>query len=674
MIKKLKNKKGFAMAELLVVSIAILLIFTVLFANYLPLLAEYENRLSYNDVTAQYAAHYIRKEYKEALEKETTGEELKAFLKGQTDNPEKRYFVVYDKNNGINECDKCTRFINQYGIEEIIITNYKLNFVKSTYPEGGSLYKYIHYLPNYNGTSSDSNTTEEELFRIILKTKDYGYATTPIFSNYSTPSHCFVLEKDNNKSEAKVIGYKYDLDKDCSGDIVIKNIWYYDDITQKKVKITSIGSGAFEDNKENIKSIYFGEQVKEIEDKAFSGTGLSTLEKDDMPGVQKIGESAFSNTALTKVVLPSGLTNLGKGAFSDNSNLEEIDFSNFNDSNININTESMFQDCSDSTTDGLDIVIPENIKKIGKYMFKNTKIKRIDFSNSNDLTEIGLGAFVRDKIEFKSMKNTSITIPNTVTNIADDAFKNLNIEELTLGNGLQTIGDQSFIEASIEDLEIPSSVTSIGQKAFDHALKGKLVFNEPSELKTIKKQAFQGNKIDNKLSIPSSVESIESQAFADSGIKGLEFQDADKTEPELTIGFGSFSSGQGSLNELGELIMPNRLETIGSQAFKKTSLTKVIFKNDSILTTIGEKAFAVNSSLKQINIPSNVSVIGNSIFSGFNTGLTITNYSGKLNNTWCNIIDADSNKTCEQIPLSTGFNIKIDTKTATVINGGASNE
>ena len=75
-----KNKKGFAMAELLAVSIVLLFIFSILFSNYLPLLAEYETRLSYNDVTAQYAAHYIRKMYIEALNDTTQSEILKTTI------------------------------------------------------------------------------------------------------------------------------------------------------------------------------------------------------------------------------------------------------------------------------------------------------------------------------------------------------------------------------------------------------------------------------------------------------------------------------------------------------------------------------------------------------------------------------------------------------------------
>ena len=76
MKKKLKSMKGFAMAELLAVSLVILVLFSVLFSNYLPLVAEYENRIMYNDVSAQYAAYYVRQIVKDAINEENFSFEI----------------------------------------------------------------------------------------------------------------------------------------------------------------------------------------------------------------------------------------------------------------------------------------------------------------------------------------------------------------------------------------------------------------------------------------------------------------------------------------------------------------------------------------------------------------------------------------------------------------------
>lgn len=189
-MKKLKlSNKGFAMAELLAVSIAVLSIFSILFSNYLPLAAEYENRINYNNVTAQYAAHYIRKAYIDTIAGTPT---LKNMLVSSTSGG---HMTIYNgsylgstvSSHIFNEPWKSNlqNLITEYGIEEIIITRYNLETVKNKlgksggYPESGAMYDYIKYLPKYSKSSSST-----ELFRIILKTKDFGYATVPIFTGY----------------------------------------------------------------------------------------------------------------------------------------------------------------------------------------------------------------------------------------------------------------------------------------------------------------------------------------------------------------------------------------------------------------------------------------------------------------------------------------------------------
>lgn len=185
MKKVLSKNKGFAMAELLAVCVVVLGLFSVLFSNYLPLLAEYENRLSYNDVTAEYAAHYVRKAYVENPDFRQKSKEQKTFLTSIFDQS-KGYYTIYDKKNNIkdfcfgtgagaaiiNGCSeltsKLTNIIDQYKIEEIIVSRYQLgdltgdygkvglkdkmeaaNTGSESYNEDGLLYNYIKYLPSY---------------------------------------------------------------------------------------------------------------------------------------------------------------------------------------------------------------------------------------------------------------------------------------------------------------------------------------------------------------------------------------------------------------------------------------------------------------------------------------------------------------------------------------------
>lgn len=57
----MKNEKGFVLIETLIAAVAVMGIFSLLYANYYPLIGEYEKREVYDDIDAKYAAHWTRK-------------------------------------------------------------------------------------------------------------------------------------------------------------------------------------------------------------------------------------------------------------------------------------------------------------------------------------------------------------------------------------------------------------------------------------------------------------------------------------------------------------------------------------------------------------------------------------------------------------------------------------
>lgn len=160
-MKKLNNK-GFMMAEVLAVSVVVLVLFGFIYANFMPTKGEYEKRINYNDVNSQYAIFYMRKHYID---------------EGIIVNDDE-YIILYDGEecNNISsttETLECTKLAKSLGIEELIVTKYRLtkNF-KDNYT--GKLENYIGYLPEYK----DYNLSDEA-YRLIIKTK-HGYATTAL--------------------------------------------------------------------------------------------------------------------------------------------------------------------------------------------------------------------------------------------------------------------------------------------------------------------------------------------------------------------------------------------------------------------------------------------------------------------------------------------------------------
>ncbi|MBO7224750.1 MAG: leucine-rich repeat domain-containing protein, partial [Bacteroidales bacterium] len=63
---------------------------------------------------------------------------------------------------------------------------------------------------------------------------------------------------------------------------------------------------------------------------------------------------------------------------------------------------------------------------------------------------------------------TSITIPNSVTSIGEQAFRNCyDLTSITIGNSVTSIGNSAFYYcSSLTSIDIPNSVTSIGNLAF----------------------------------------------------------------------------------------------------------------------------------------------------------------------------------------------------------------
>lgn len=68
---------------------------------------------------------------------------------------------------------------------------------------------------------------------------------------------------------------------------------------------------------------------------------------------------------------------------------------------------------------------------------------------------------------------TSVTLPSTITDIAEYAFHTNNLTSVNIPNGTVGIGPQAFAYNSISSISLPNSLTSIGDGAFEgNCIKG----------------------------------------------------------------------------------------------------------------------------------------------------------------------------------------------------------
>ncbi|MBQ3017894.1 MAG: leucine-rich repeat protein [Clostridia bacterium] len=146
-----------------------------------------------------------------------------------------------------------------------------------------------------------------------------------------------------------------------------------------------------------LKTITFAEnsQLTFIDHIAFYGSGL-TGDIVIPEGVTEIDYNVFANTAITSVKLPSTLITIGS---------------------------SVFHTCTALT----QIHIPASVTKIGSDCWTNcSSLTKVTFDPACQVTHIYANTFAGTKI-------TEITLPNTVTSIAQGAFNASTLTTVNLG-------------------------------------------------------------------------------------------------------------------------------------------------------------------------------------------------------------------------------------------------
>ena len=228
------------------------------------------------------------------------------------------------------------------------------------------------------------------------------------------------------------------------------------------------------------------------------------------------------------------------------------------------------------------ITIPNSVTDIGNYAFSSCAgLTSITIPDS--VTSIGNGAFQY------CTSLTSMTIPDSVTSIGKYAFKKCtSLTSMTIGNSVTSIGDYAF--------EYCSSLVSIIVK------NGNTIFDSRNNCNAIIETSTNiivfGCK---NTAIPNSVVSIGNMAFA-------------------------------NCDSLTTITIPNSVTSIGESAFNAAGLTSITIPNS--VTSIGKYAFSSCAGLTSITIPDSVTSIGVSAFGDISAKLSFT----KLYSTYTNKI------------------------------------
>ena len=342
---------------------------------------------------------------------------------------------------------------------------------------------------------------------------------------------------------------------------------------------TSVGASAL-NAQTSITKVIIGNGVTSIGNTAFNScSALTTVTFTAGSLLETINNSAFWYcTGLTSIIIPANVTSIGIYVFGGASSLTSITVA---DGNENYKAIEGVLFTIDETTlhtypggkPDSSYIIPDSVTTIGQAAFY-TAIHLASVTISTKVETIGVQAFDTTKV-------ASINIPASVSSIGQQAFNTPELTSITVDTsnthykaidgvlfGLNGTTITTLIQYPIGNTrtsyEIPNTVTTIGGYALYRASSlTSVTFQSGSTLKTIGSLAFSIILSMSTIDIPSSVTTIGSNAFQNSG--------------------------------LTEITIPNLVESIGASAFQSCwNLKNVSFALDSALTTssdIGTNAF-----------------------------------------------------------------------------------
>ena len=344
-------------------------------------------------------------------------------------------------------------------------------------------------------------------------------------------------------------------------------------------------------------NVEFNENLQIIGDKSFSYTGIENLNLKNK--VTTIGVQAFEEIPSKSVTIPNSVTTVKDYAFLG-SRLESL----------HIGSKAQF----------------------GKGVIRRTmNLTNLTVDSNNPyLSAMDNALYNKDKTILLSgpYKATTYVMPNTVTKIEESAFNDaIRLESATLSTNLLDIGNYAFEKCTnLVSLHIPSKVNHIGKrvieacssltnltidennqyyKIYNGAILTKngdtiiscadvnTSFTIPNTVKNISNSAFARCKKLKNITIPSSVVSLDNEAFREAGLESLVVPGSIKT-----MNWGAFRF----MPDIKNIVFEEGVKELkGNLFYNNTSLTEITLP--SSIEIISGDVLAGSSALQRINIP-----------------------------------------------------------------------
>ncbi len=380
-------------------------------------------------------------------------------------------------------------------------------------------------------------------------------------------------------------------------------------------------------------------------------SGCPKLTEIEIPeGVKAIAPHSFANlTTLTRVTLPSSLTEIGRYAFAGAIGLTEVmipentqiirdhafaDCTNLTQINLSEGLTTIYAYAFENCTGITSIHLPDSITTLGYKVFgscSNLVSANYPVNWVNSPSGNGSNSYEYGNVFSGCPKLTEMEIPEGVKVIAPHSFANLTtLTSVTLPSSLTEIGNHAFAGATgLTEVTIPENTQIIRNHAFADCTNLTQI-NLSEGLTTIYAYAFENCTGITNIHLPDSITTMGYKVFG--GCSNLESANYPVNWVNSPSGNGSNSYEYGNVfsgcPKLTEMEIPEGVKVIAPHSFANlTTLTSVTLP--SSLTEIGNHAFAGATGLTEVTIPENTQIIRNHAFADC-TNLTQINLSEGL--------------------------------------------
>ena len=358
--------------------------------------------------------------------------------------------------------------------------------------------------------------------------------------------------------------------------------------------IETIGNSAFE-KCQGITTLNLPKSVKRIGEKAFFGVSLSNVVFDDKSKLESIGNSAFGNTNIESITLPTSLTNIGASAFTG--------------------------------TKITNVTIPFSVVTIGEKAFAGLNLEFVEFEIEADSGKYGMQSIAQNAFEGCPVPQY-VTAPMGIISKIKDCFsfvETINVignddipaqafsgwipqraRAINVGEGVRKIGDMAFAACEITSFVLPASVTEIGV--------GILTYCPIESLSVASGNARYYAK--NNYIIDSYSHSIvlacKNSGEIPTSFKYVTVDNKNVKEYDVTsIANGAFKGVE--LDKI-TVIIPGNIKSIDDYAFEQCSLLAVYILSG--VESIGRSAFEGATNLAFVSVADSVKSIGYAAFRG----------------------------------------------------------